>query len=41
MAKEPRSAGPSTAFSLDVWALLLAFILALAVKLDLLKKVPW
>jgi hypothetical protein len=28
-------------FSLDVWAVLVALALALAVKFDLLKNVPW
>ncbi len=28
-------------FSLDVWAVIVALVLALAVKLDLLKNVPW
>jgi len=27
--------------SLDAWAVIVAFALALAVRLDILKKVPW
>ena len=27
--------------SLDSWAVLLALVLALAVRFDLLKKIPW
>jgi hypothetical protein len=27
--------------SADVWAVLIAFVLALAVKFDLLKNIPW
>jgi hypothetical protein len=27
--------------SLDTWAVIVAFLLALAVKLDVLKSVPW
>lgn len=29
------------AFSLDTWAVLAALVLALAVKLNILKNVPW
>jgi hypothetical protein len=28
-------------FSLDAWALIVAMLLALAVKLDVVKTVPW
>jgi hypothetical protein len=30
-----------TSLSLDVWAVIVAFLLALAVRLDILKNVPW
>jgi len=35
----PSSTGAS--LSLDVWAVIVAFLLALAVRFDILKKVPW
>jgi hypothetical protein len=31
----------SSFFSLDTWAVLIAFVLALAVKFDVFKNVPW
>ena len=27
--------------SLDMWAVIAAFVLALAVRLDILKRIPW
>lgn len=30
-----------TSLSLDVWAVIVAFLLALAVRFDILKNVPW
>jgi hypothetical protein len=35
------SADSRSLLSLDVWAVIVAFTLALAVKLDILKNVPW
>jgi hypothetical protein len=37
--KTPRTTGSGP--SLDTWAVLLAIALALVVRFDLLKKVPW
>lgn len=37
--KASRTTGSTT--SLDTWAVLLAIALALVVRFDLLKKVPW
>ena len=30
-----------TSLSLDVWAVIVTFLLALAVRFDILKSVPW
>jgi hypothetical protein len=38
--KSPRSAARFT-LALDTWAVLLALALALAVRFDLLKRIPW
>ena len=35
------SSSKGTALSLDTWALIVAFVLALAVRFDILKNVPW
>jgi hypothetical protein len=38
----PTDSSPkSSALSLDTWAVILAMVLALAVKLDIFKKIPW
>jgi hypothetical protein len=34
-------ASKQTLFSLDTWAVIVALVLALAVKFDILKNVPW
>jgi hypothetical protein len=34
-------ASKGTIFSLDVWAVIVALLLALAVRFDILKNVPW
>jgi hypothetical protein len=44
MAKDTSANAPSrngTSFSLDVWAVIAALALALAVRFDILKNVPW
>jgi hypothetical protein len=45
MATDKSTAAPystgSTWLSLDVWAVIVALLLALAVKFDILKNVPW
>jgi hypothetical protein len=42
-ANQPDAAPPSTGsgLSLDVWAVIIALALALAVKLEIFKNVPW
>jgi hypothetical protein len=35
------SAGKPSLLSLDTWAVIVALALALAVKFDILKNVPW
>jgi len=35
------TASKQTLFSLDTWAVIVALALALAVKFDVLKNVPW
>jgi hypothetical protein len=37
----PSGAGKSFRLSLDSWAVILALLLALAVRFDVLKKIPW
>jgi len=44
MSTDKSSTTPSskgTSFSLDTWALIVAMLLALAVRFDILKNVPW
>jgi hypothetical protein len=41
MPNETPSVKKGFGLSLDSWAVLLALVLALIVKLDLLKKIPW
>jgi hypothetical protein len=41
MPTETPSVKKATGLSLDSWAVFLALALALIVKLDLLKKIPW
>ena len=44
MAKDKSANTPSrnnTALSLDVWAVIVALVLALAVRFDIIKNVPW
>jgi hypothetical protein len=43
MAKEAHrtSAREYPSVSIDTWAVILAFVLALAVKFDVFKNVPW
>jgi hypothetical protein len=41
MPTETPSVNKGFQLSLDSWAVLLALVLALIVKFDLLKKVPW
>ena len=41
MANELAPSKKSSGFSLDTWAVLLALVLALIVKLDIFKKIPW
>jgi len=41
MSTEKLSAKSGFKLSLDTWAVVLALALALAVRLDLLKKIPW
>jgi len=35
------SSRKGTSFSLDTWALIVAFLLALAVRFGVLKDIPW
>jgi len=37
----PASSSKSFALSLDTWAVILALALALAVRFDIFKKIPW
>jgi len=37
----PTSSSKSFALSLDTWAVILALVLALAVRFDIFKKIPW
>ena len=42
MATETESKKPQgPLLSLDTWAVIVALVLALAVRFDILKKVPW
>lgn len=40
-AEQSPSKAAGFTLSLDSWAVILALALALAVRLDLLKKIPW
>ena len=40
MTQEPRD-HQRFRLSLDAWAVIVAFALALAIRLDLFKKIPW
>lgn len=40
-AKKTPASARSFTLALDTWAVLLALALALAVRFDLIKKVPW
>lgn len=33
--------GKGSSISLDTWAVIIAFLLALAVKFDILRNIPW
>jgi len=39
--ENPSASAKPFSLTLDTWAVLLALALALAVRFDLLKKVPW
>lgn len=41
MASKTSGDGKSFKLSLDVWALIFAFALALLVRADIIKKIPW
>jgi len=41
MSTEASSNGKGFRLSLDTWAVILALALALAVRTDIFKKVPW
>ncbi|MGA2002028.1 MAG: hypothetical protein ABSG70_01525 [Terriglobales bacterium] len=40
-ADKPSVPPKGVLFSLDVWAVIIALLLALAVRFDLLKNIPW
>jgi hypothetical protein len=37
----PQKASPRAALSLDVWAIILTFLLALLVRAGVIKSIPW
>jgi len=39
--QNPASSAKAPALSLDTWAVIVALVLALAVRFDVLKNVPW
>lgn len=40
-AQNPASSSKAYSLSLDTWAVIVALVLALAVRFDVLKNVPW
>jgi hypothetical protein len=38
---KPTMSGKGSGVSLDAWAVIVALVLALAVRFDILKNVPW